>query len=549
MQPACERVAAIIEADPAPAEGRRAVGLPRRHRRTADAGRPGRATGPSARRPPAGTAGSGTSGIARELLLGGELHDEFVAGLDQDCRDIAGILQTVRLVRSASTTHARPDLRLRRDLVHPRLFERLLRRRSQDGARAVARRAQGVLLVEWGPLGPGVRWEQSRAQPACSWSPPQFDGTLVVTGFIATDTQGLQTTLGRNGSDFSASIFGALLDAARDRASGPTSTACCRADPRLVPEAHGDRRALLQRGDGARLLRRQGDPSRRRWRRRSQKRIPIWIRNTFAADKRRHADPRRGPRRTRWSRASRRSTDIALVNLEGAGMIGVPGTAHRLFGALREEGDLGDPDLAGQLGALDLLRRAGSRSRARRARRAPCLRSASCARARSRASRSTAAAASSPSSATAWPVRPASRRKVFAALGRAGVNVRAIAQGASERNISVVIDGREQRARAARRACELLPLAAHALDRPDRAGLGRQRRCSTRSRRRPRGCARDFKLDLRVRAHRRLEDACALAQGAIDLARWRDEYAAGGDAARSRALRRPRARRRTCRTR
>ena len=29
---------------------------------------------------------------------------------------------------------------------------------------------------------------------------------------------------------------------------------------------------------------------------------------------------------------------IALINLEGAGMIGVPGTAHRLFGALREEG-------------------------------------------------------------------------------------------------------------------------------------------------------------------------------------------------------------------
>ncbi len=29
---------------------------------------------------------------------------------------------------------------------------------------------------------------------------------------------------------------------------------------------------------------------------------------------------------------------VALVNVEGAGMIGVPGTAHRLFGALREEG-------------------------------------------------------------------------------------------------------------------------------------------------------------------------------------------------------------------
>ena len=30
--------------------------------------------------------------------------------------------------------------------------------------------------------------------------------------------------------------------------------------------------------------------------------------------------------------------NIAMVNVEGAGMIGVPGTAHRLFGALREEG-------------------------------------------------------------------------------------------------------------------------------------------------------------------------------------------------------------------
>ena len=42
-------------------------------------------------------------GIARELLAG-ELCDEYLAALDVDCRDIAGILQTVRLVRNASTT-------------------------------------------------------------------------------------------------------------------------------------------------------------------------------------------------------------------------------------------------------------------------------------------------------------------------------------------------------------------------------------------------------------------------------------------------------------
>ena len=41
------------------------------------------------------------------------------------------------------------------------------------------------------------------------------------------------------------------------------------------------------------------------------------------------------------------STVSALVNLEGAGMIGVPGTADRLFGALRDGGRLGDADFAG----------------------------------------------------------------------------------------------------------------------------------------------------------------------------------------------------------
>ena len=70
--------------------------------------------------------------------------------------------------------------------------------------------ARRVLLVEWGPLGPGVRWEQSRANLQ-QQVPADFAGVLVVTGFIATDTHGLQTTLGRNGSDFSGAIFAALF--------------------------------------------------------------------------------------------------------------------------------------------------------------------------------------------------------------------------------------------------------------------------------------------------------------------------------------------------
>src|SRR5690606_39512019 len=68
-----------------------------------------------------------------------------------------------------------------------------------------------------------------------------------------------------------------------------------------------------------------------------KKRIPIWIRNTFAPEK---------PGTLICDKPTSKlavkgitSIDrVALVNVEGAGMIGVPGTAHRLFGALRDHG-------------------------------------------------------------------------------------------------------------------------------------------------------------------------------------------------------------------
>ena len=138
------------------------------------------------------------------------------------------------------------------------------------------------LLVEWGPLGPGVRWERSQANLRGEL-PPEFEGTVVITGFIATDTQGLQTTLGRNGSDFSASIFGSLLDAGEiviwTDVDGVLS-----ADPRLVPEATvidalSYNEAMELAYFGAKVLHPQTMAPAIR------KRIPIWIRNTFAPER------------------------------------------------------------------------------------------------------------------------------------------------------------------------------------------------------------------------------------------------------------------------
>ncbi len=89
--------------------------------------------------------------------------------------------------------------------------------------------------------------------------------------------------------------------------------------------------------------------------------------------------------------------------------------------------------------------------------------------------------------------------KVFTALGSAGVNVRAIAQGASERNISVVIDGRGS-ARALRAVHSSFYLSAHTVSigliGPGLVGGSLLEQIASQAVR----LERDFKLDLRIRA-------------------------------------------------
>src|SRR5690606_18255320 len=107
--------------------------------------------------------------------------------------------------------------------------------------------------------------------------------TLVITGYIARDAQGLQTTLGRNGSDFSASIFGALLDAEEIHIWTDVDGVLS-ADPRLVPEAKvidslSYSEAMELAYFGAKVIHPQTmAPA-------VLKSIPIWIRNSFAPEK------------------------------------------------------------------------------------------------------------------------------------------------------------------------------------------------------------------------------------------------------------------------
>ena len=96
--------------------------------------------------------------------------------------------------------------------------------------------ARQTLVVEPNPVTVTVDWETSK-QKLQTWLGRHSEtDVLVITGFIASTHDGVATTLKRNGSDLSASIFGALLGA--DSVTIWTDVdGVFSADPRRVPEA------------------------------------------------------------------------------------------------------------------------------------------------------------------------------------------------------------------------------------------------------------------------------------------------------------------------
>ncbi|MBV8342674.1 MAG: bifunctional aspartate kinase/homoserine dehydrogenase I, partial [Gammaproteobacteria bacterium] len=173
------------------------------------------------------------AGIADELL-GVAGARQYKSAFDSDCRDVLEVLHSLRLPRSSPRSVS--------DLVSgygevwsTRLFQRFFAERARRAGPVAWLDARRVVVVEWGPLGPGVQWAESAVNIAAQ-VPPEFHGTLVITGFVAVDRRGIPTTLGRNGSDFSASIFAALLGASEIQIWTDVDGVLS-ADPRRVPDA------------------------------------------------------------------------------------------------------------------------------------------------------------------------------------------------------------------------------------------------------------------------------------------------------------------------
>jgi aspartokinase/homoserine dehydrogenase 1 len=447
-------------------------------------------------------------------LLSADDRSKYLETLTQDCRDITGILQTVRLIRAGS--------QIVRDLIagygeiwSTRLFSAFLRHRGRRPGKVEWIDAREIVSVEWGPLGPAVRWEESRAN-AARLITPDAPATLIITGFIARDAKGLQTTLGRNGSDFSGSIFGALLDAEEIHIWTDVDGVLS-ADPRLVPEAQvidslSYNEAMELAYFGAKVIHPQTmAPA-------VTKNIPIWIRNTFAPEKPGTLICEK-PTSKMAVKGITYVDRVALVNLEGAGMIGVPGTAHRLFGALRDHGI--SVILISQGSSEHSICFAIPESEAVRAE--TVVRDAFEIELRQGQIQSVEVTPACSILAVVGDGMAGTHgvaAKVFDALGSAAVSVRAIAQGASERNISAVIDGK-QAARALRAVHSRFYLSPHTVSigliGPGVVGGVLLDQLASQIER----LSRDLHVDLRVRGILGSKKM-ALADRQIPLDKWRD---------------------------
>ena len=151
----------------------------------------------------------------------------------------------------------------------------------------------------------------------------------VVTGFICSTPAGVTTTLGRGGSDYSASIIGACIKADEIQIWTDVNGVMT-ADPRIVPEARVlDRVSYKEAAEmsyfGAKVLHPKTImPA-------VDENIPIRIKNTFAPEMPGTIISSETPAHQYGVKTVASITGLMLVSVEGRGMIGVPGVAGRVF--------------------------------------------------------------------------------------------------------------------------------------------------------------------------------------------------------------------------
>ncbi|HYK89579.1 MAG TPA: bifunctional aspartate kinase/homoserine dehydrogenase I, partial [Acidobacteriota bacterium] len=352
--------------------------------------------------------------------------------------EIRGITDGIYLLREFSEK-TRDKLLSYGEILSSGLLARVLK---DSGGSFRHSDARDWIVGEWTPQGVMVDSKETERLIRARLLPILERGLApVVPGFICTTTDGLTATLGRNGSDYSASIVGAALQA-RELWIYTDVDGVMTADPNLVAEAAVLSQISYQEAAemsyfGAKVLHpKTMIPA-------VLKRIPIRIKNTFNANsdgtlitERSTSKP---PVKTVTS-----ARDLTLLNIEGNGMVGIPGITSRLFEVMARENitvmmisqSSSEHSICMVIPSRDANRAVHALQRELRL---------EIERDLIEDIRSTRNVAIVSIIGSGMRGTPGTSGKFFEALGKCRINVLAIAQGSSELNISAAIAEKDYR--------------------------------------------------------------------------------------------------------
>lgn len=385
--------------------------------------------------------------LANELLPP-EARNPFLSTLRSSVKDLKDLLRATWIARSVS--HRIRDLVVGHgELWSAQMLWALLR--SKHTLTCSWMDTRDVLIArqsDANQMRKIVEFEHS-APLLEQWKRSNPTNLVVATGFICQDKDGVPSTLGRNGSDYTASVFANMLQATElniwTDVDGVFS-----ADPRIVKDAIiipeiSYKEASELAYFGAKVLHPDTmapiiDSS-----------IPMRIRNTFNKDFpgtlvhaskqsiEKSDEPYMPLRDMAGVKGFTTVQNVSIINIEGTGMIGVPGIASRAFKALFAESV-----------SVILIAQASSEFSICIAIPSSQCKSATDAVTTAFRAELMDGLISSISTVPECSIlamvgelmqqRPGVSSRLFGSLTRAGVNIIAMAQGSSEHNISVVVD-------------------------------------------------------------------------------------------------------------
>nr|VDC74609.1 unnamed protein product [Brassica rapa] len=373
---------------------------------------------------------------ARDLLDGDDLAS-FLSHLHDDISNLKAMLRAIYIAGHASESFS-DFVAGHGELWSAQMLSYVVRKTGLECKWMDTRDVLIVNPTSSNQVDPDFGESEKRLDKWFSLNPSKI---IIATGFIASTPQNIPTTLKRDGSDFSAAIIGALLRA-RQVTIWTDVDGVYSADPRKVNEAVILKTLSYQEAwemsyFGANVLHPRTIIPVMRYN------IPIVIRNIFnlSAPGTIICQPPEDDcdlKLTTPVKGFATIDNLALINVEGTGMAGVPGTASDIFGAVKDVG--ANVIMISQASSEHSIcfavpeKEVNAVSEALRSRFSEALKAGRLSQIEVIPNCSILAAVGQKMAST-----PGVSCTLFSALAKANINVRAISQGCSEYNVTVVI--------------------------------------------------------------------------------------------------------------